>query len=201
MGGLVSEDGYNGQVNGKIVLITGTNGVGKTYVAGSLGWKLGVSRVVGTDSVREVVREYVELDLQADLFKSTVEVEGVELYEGVRKQSEMIWKGVEAVIRRASYEGVGLVLEGVHLIPEKIDKLLVEVLPVMLVVSEEEMHRNLLVRQGEERSGKKIRNFDRIRMFQEKLRSEFVRRNWLVVENRGDGRLSEEVLERVAELL
>jgi 2-phosphoglycerate kinase len=113
-----------------IVLLGGTAGVGKTTIALEVARRLGISRVLSTDSIRQVMRIMLSSDLMpalhASSFKAHVELPGVweeegAVIEGFLSQTSAVSVGVRAIIDRAVEENASLVLDGVALVPGLID--------------------------------------------------------------------------------
>lgn len=138
-----------------IVLIGGATGVGTSTLAADVARRLNIQSVIGTDSIREVLRRAVSPALLPILHKSSygvkkedirVPVEDSErvLY-GFRAQASQVSVGVEAIVDRGIEEGTNLVVEGVHLAPE----LLMEqykdhpnVCPLIVYLSDCGVHRD-----------------------------------------------------------
>ena len=111
-----------------VVLIGGATGVGTSTLAADVARRLNIQSVVGTDSIREVLRRAISPDLLPLLHKSSydikredlrvpVEEDEMVLY-GFRQQASQVAVGVEAIVDRGLKEGTNLVVEGVHLVPE-----------------------------------------------------------------------------------
>jgi 2-phosphoglycerate kinase len=111
-----------------VVLIGGATGVGTSTLAADVARRLNIQSVVGTDSIREVLRRVISPDLLPLLHKSSYEITAedirfpVEKEEtalfGFRTQAAQVAVGVEALVDRGLKEGTNLVIEGVHLVPE-----------------------------------------------------------------------------------
>ncbi|WP_221088411.1 ATP cone domain-containing protein [Deinococcus aquaedulcis] len=115
-----------------IVLLGGVSGTGKSFLAAEIAYRLGIARVVSTDSIREVMRAMVSPALVPTLHASTFNAweallpPGAErperptreaLLAGFRDQVGQVSVGLSAVVERSVQEGSSLVLEGVHLVP------------------------------------------------------------------------------------
>jgi 2-phosphoglycerate kinase len=111
-----------------VVLIGGATGVGTSTLAADVARRLNIQSVVGTDSVREVLRRAISPDLLPLLHKSSYEIKREDLrvpveedemvLYGFRQQAAQVAVGVEAIVDRGLKEGTNLVVEGVHLVPE-----------------------------------------------------------------------------------
>jgi 2-phosphoglycerate kinase len=113
-----------------IILLGGTTGVGKTTLALEVARRLGISRVLSTDSIRQVMRIMLSSELMPTLHASSfnayerlpVEVEdGDPVIDGFLAQTSTVSVGVRATLDRAIEENMSLVLDGVSLVPGLID--------------------------------------------------------------------------------
>lgn len=138
-----------------IILIGGATGVGTSTLAADVARRLNIQSVIGTDSIREVLRRAVSPALLPMLHKSSYGVkkedirvpvaeEELVLY-GFRAQSSQVSVGVEAIVERGLREGTNLVIEGVHLVPEIIlDRFRdhPNVCSLVVYLSDEDVHRD-----------------------------------------------------------
>lgn len=138
-----------------IVLLGGTTGVGKSTIATEVAHRLGITRIVSTDSVREVMRGIFSKDLLPAIYESSFDAwralrvpvpEGADpVIVGFREQTAAVATGIDRLIRRSIHEGTSMVIEGVHLVPGYIDAGSYEnawVVPIMIAVDDEEAHRS-----------------------------------------------------------
>lgn len=111
-----------------VVLIGGATGVGTSTLAADVARRLNIQSVIGTDSIREVLRRAISPDLLPLLHKSSYEITSKDIRVpvdeeetvlfGFRQQTAQVAVGVEAIVDRGLKEGTNLVIEGVHLVPE-----------------------------------------------------------------------------------
>jgi 2-phosphoglycerate kinase len=112
-----------------VVLIGGATGVGTSTLAADIARRLNIQSVIGTDSIREVLRHAISPDLLPSLHKSSYEITPEDMRVpvadkeetvllGYRTQTSQVSVGVEAIVERGIKEGTNLVVEGVHLAPE-----------------------------------------------------------------------------------
>ena len=138
-----------------VVLIGGATGVGTSTLAADVARRLNIQSVIGTDSIREVLRRAISPDLLPILHKSSYEIQRedlrvpVEEWEavlfGFRQQAAQVAVGVEALVDRGLKEGTNLVIEGVHLVPEVILGRYRDhpnVCPMVVYLSDEHLHRS-----------------------------------------------------------
>jgi len=129
--------------------------VGTSTLAADVARRLNIQSVIGTDSIREVLRRAISPDLLPILHKSSyaikpedlrvpVEKEEMVLF-GFREQAAQVAVGVEALVDRGLKEGTNLVIEGVHLVPEVILGRYRDhpnVCPMVVYLSDEHVHRS-----------------------------------------------------------
>lgn len=171
-----------------VILIGGAPGVGKSTIATQLAARLGITRVIPTDAVREVMRAMLSDELLPALHASSFEAGRLVLKPlprnadpvviGYREQVAAVVVGIKALVRRAIMEGTDLVLEGAHIVPGFLD--LDElggavVVPLLVTVDDEELHRSHLVRRANESRGRPMDRyldyFEPIRTIQRYVKS------------------------------
>lgn len=173
-----------------IVLFGGAPGVGKSALASEVGYRLGIPRVVSTDSVRQALRSLIGLDLSPVLHASTYEAWRAELLPSEREtaqpermrvlrgflaQVNQLKPALTAIVERNIYEATPTVMEGVQLVPGVSPTFGVTgatVIPIMLSVADEEDHlKHFATREGQTSSKRAQQNyldhFVEIRILQE----------------------------------
>lgn len=118
-----------------IFLLGGPPRVGKSIISSKIRQKHAVS-VVSTDSLGAVLENVLSLESAPDLFvfdkfNKMPTAERVKLItknpagliDYVRKESHVVWKAVEAFIRRENEEGRDVLIEGVAVLPELVSRL------------------------------------------------------------------------------
>jgi 2-phosphoglycerate kinase len=171
-----------------ILLIGGATGVGKSTIATQLASRLGITRIISTDAVREVLRSALTKDMFPTLYSSSFEAdEGVRqpiphsadrLIIGFREQAAAVAVGARALIARAIAEGTDLILEGAHLVPGFLEGVETDealIVPLLVVVEDEDLHRShfyFRTRDARQRPGRRyLDNFDKIRRIQKYMTS------------------------------
>src|SRR5919197_647415 len=101
-----------------VVMIGGTTGVGKSTLATMLAARLGVTRVIATDVIRQVLRAFFTHEAMPSVHSSAFEAGGV---EGYSSQADRVATGIDAIVERAAGEGKPVVVEGVHVVPGTLD--------------------------------------------------------------------------------
>ena len=113
-----------------ILLLAGAAGVGKTSLAQEVSHRLGISRVVSTDAIRQVMRIMLSKELvpaiHASSYDAYREIAGIEqsddpVVDAFRQQATTVSIGVKAMMDRAVEENTSMILEGVSILPGLID--------------------------------------------------------------------------------
>lgn len=188
-----------------VVLIGGTTGVGKSTLATMLAARLGVTGVIATDSIRQVLRAFFAREEMPAVHRSAFEAGGV---AGYREQAERVGTGVAAIVERAVGEAKPVVLEGVHAAPGALRGALRErCVPVeaLLAVGDPGLHRGYLShRPGARPPDRYLERFGEIRALQDHLVRRARADGVAVVENESVeaalGRLMALVLDAVREV-
>jgi len=108
-----------------LILIGGGAGVGKSTISSELGVRLGINRIIGSDSVREIMREMLPYEVIPALHESSftthkaVQAPFVQnrLIYGFDQQVRLVSVGLKAIIERGLKEGLNTIINGVHLVP------------------------------------------------------------------------------------
>jgi len=195
-----------------LVLIGGVTGVGKSTVATQLAGRLGITRVIATDQLRQVVRAFFSHDFMPAVHHSSFDVAAaLRAYgddpsgtvAGFLRQAQDLAPGIDALAQRAISEGTPIVLEGVHLLPDIPDPNLrrqAVAVRVLLTARDEHAHRAhfharaLNTPRSPERY---LKAFDRIRVLQDYLIGEAEREGIPIID---EARL-EPALARVTEVV
>lgn len=188
-----------------VVLIGGATGVGKSTIATQVADRLGVVRIISTDSIREVMRAFFSENLMPSIHYSSYEADkavrmplGADLDShivGFMEQVEMVNVGVLAVLERAIEERTSLIVEGVHIVPGMLasagarqrseDALF---LPMIVAVGDPDLHRSHFLVREQETSGRRVlarylQGFDEIRRIQDFILARASAEGTLVVDN------------------
>jgi 2-phosphoglycerate kinase len=186
-----------------IVLIGGTTGTGKSTVATQLAARLGITRIISTDAIREVMRsmfsERIMPALHTSSFEAAHAIRGPiprtadPVIVGFEQQVRAVSVAVEALIERSVLEGTDLIIEGAHLVPGFIespdwsppweDKAVV--VPIVITVDDEDVHRShFFLREmeaGQRNVERYLSHFEDIRKIQKFIRTQAEQRNVPVI--------------------
>jgi 2-phosphoglycerate kinase len=188
-----------------VVLIGGATGVGKSTIAAQVAERLGIVRIISTDSIREVMRALFSESLMPAVHRSSYEAEiGLRIplgsgfdshVVGFMEQVDVVNVGVLAILDRAIEERTSMVVEGVHLVPgmhasrgakERMSEVLL--LQLVVAVTDPKLHRSHFMVREQETSGRRaiaryLRGFDEIRRIQGFILERAEAEGTLVVDN------------------
>lgn len=138
-----------------VVMIGGTTGVGKSTIATEVAHRLGITRIVSTDSIREVMRGIFSKELMPAIYESSFNAwRGLRVpvphganpvIVGFREQTAVVTTGIKSLIERAATESVSMVIEGVHIVPGYIDACRTcdaRIVQLVIAVDDEASHRS-----------------------------------------------------------
>lgn len=169
-----------------VVLIGGAPGAGKSTVATEVAHRLGITRIVSTDVIRQVMRGMVPRDIAPQIHTSSygaaaalpsATAEADRTIVGFAQQADTVAVGVRGVVERAVEERFPLVLEGVHLIPgaRLVDGAAeATVVELLMAVPDEEAHQSHFSLRGDHTGqarpvGRYLKAFGEIRQIQDFL--------------------------------
>ncbi len=171
-----------------IVLISGTSGVGKSTLAAEIAYRLGIARLVSSDSIRQALRSLISADLSSILHSSSFAAWQTELLPGedvdrvktkrvqraFQSQVQQVSAALWAILQRNYEENVSIVMEGVHIVPgfmplEQLED--ATIIELVFVQTDEDKHRqNFEKRQKssvKRKSNRYLNHFTEIRLIQD----------------------------------
>ena len=184
-----------------IILIGGATGVGKSTVATQVAHTLGITRIISTDTVRQVMRAFFSSQLMPAIHYSSFDAnQAIRIplspeqdphVLGFVEQVEMVNVGITAVVERAVREGMGMVVEGVHVVPGFTAVALegpALILPMVVAVQDEELHRSHFLIREQQTDGRRpfqryVANFEVIRRIQDYILDRAEAEGTMVIEN------------------
>ena len=177
-------------VGPRLLVITGTSGVGKSTLTTKLASSLGFCKVAATDTIREVLRTQSDAEQEPALHRSSFEPAGNGTIEDWYATVAVLSEGVSAIINRALRKEGDLLLEGVHVIPGS--KVMEAwraaggiACGVVLNVPDEESHKEMILRR-EHHNGRAashyLGNLDRIRAIQDEMVRNAEASGWIVID-------------------
>lgn len=158
-----------------IILIGGTTGVGKSTIATEIAHRLGITRIISTDGIREVMRAIFSEELMPALYNSSFDAwsslripppeKSDPIIVGFREQAASVVTGVKALIQRSIKESANQIIEGVHIVPGFINfddyREHASVIPIIISVEDENLHQSHFYIRELETEG--FRPFERYR--------------------------------------
>jgi 2-phosphoglycerate kinase len=167
-----------------LVLLGGVTGVGKSTIATQLAGRLGITHVIATDQVRQVVRAFFSHEFLPSVHHSSFDVslslsalpeDPSGTIAGFVRQARDIAPGLDAIVERAVADRTPMVVEGVHLLPHIPSSYLREqatTVRAMIAVRDENQHRQHFYTRGVQTHRAPERYLDalgRIRVIQDYL--------------------------------
>lgn len=163
----------------QLILISGCTGAGKSTFGVALAAKLGISRVVSTDSVRSILRSALSETAHPALYRSSYgEGDTSNIISNWKECCEVLQPAIISLLDDSLLRGTSLILEGVHIVPQStlLDRWKIDggrAVGCLLTVSEETAHRKLLMERATTTQSitapNQLRHFDRIRDIQTEM--------------------------------
>ncbi len=184
-----------------IIYIGGASGTGKSVMATFLAGRLGINKITGTDTIREIMRLVFKRDLLPSLHNSSIKAgigmpktldKSNRLIGGFCLQAQQVSVGVKAVVDRAIKEKTSMIIEGIHLLPY-MQQILKEGtkrayhIPITLSLMNEKHHKDRFFERDKHNEFRKkdpyLRSFENIRIIHEFCASESEHYEIEVVDN------------------
>ena len=203
---------YEGEEKYKpiIILLAGVPGIGKSTLSSRLSQRLEITNIIGTDMIRQILRQTISSKLVPELHCSSYEAYKFlkqklnptlrQSIVGYEEQSRHVVVGVEAAIQSALYSRENTIIEGVHLSPNIIQPSVLNephVIMMLLYLEDEEEHLSRIKTRGTKvenrRADKYLDAFKEIRSIQTFLVEEATKANIKMIETTN----SKEALEKL----
>eukprot|EP00978_Attheya_sp_CCMP212_P006796 scaffold15802_cov54-Attheya_sp.AAC.4 len=182
----------------QLILIGGCSGTGKSTFGMSVALEQGILKCISTDTIRAVMRSFIPPDISPALHRSSYapSSEGDDPIRSWIETCKVLEASVEELVNDALDRGVGLVIEGVSIIPS--NKLIEKwengggtAIGCLLTVQDEEVHKSLLIRRGfisgegqQRKDENKLKTFDRVRLIQDEMIRRSEESKWLRIEQK-----------------
>jgi 2-phosphoglycerate kinase len=188
-----------------VILIGGATGTGKSTVATEIAYRLGITRLTSTDSIRQTMRAFFSREFMPTVHYSSFGAGAAlpdaddPLVAGFLEQSRNVLVGVRASIDRALEEGWSIILEGVHLVPgllpSRIEGALV--CACVLSIDDETVHAQHFFSRTKGSLGDYLDSFAEIRRLQDFIVGRAEHEGIAVIENASAERATADVIELV----
>ena len=163
-----------------IVTLGGAPGVGKSTLATLLAGRMGITRVIATDAIRNVIRAFFSHEFMPVVHYSSFEAgmsidpdevgHGDPDIVGYLRQVASVRTGIVAIVERAVTERTPMILEGVHLLPGATKAPGCVLVEAVVAIEEEDVHRShFSLRAGDRPATRYLDRFDQIRKLQRHL--------------------------------
>lgn len=205
-----------------VIMIGGVSGVGKSTLATELAYRLGISRIVSSDSVRQALRSLISEELSPALHSSSFSAWRAELLpgeeanaapkrkrvvRGFQMQVQQLNTALSAIVNRNVEEQSSLVMEGIHLVPGFMNALKFQdatVVEMVLTMPDPDLHRNRFAKREVETQQRRPRDkyldhFAEIRMLQDFISKRALEEGVLVVDGNDLDKAVEQAIETVLE--
>lgn len=184
-----------------IIYLGGASGTGKSVMSTFLAGRLGINKISGTDTIREIMRLVFKRDLLPSLHNSSNKA-GIGMPKTLEKsdrliggfclQAQQVSVGVKAVVARAIKERTSMIIEGIHLLPNM--ELAIKEgtkrayhIPITLSLMNEKHHRDRFMERGKGNELRKkeayLRSFENIRTIHEFFNMESEKNDIDVIDN------------------
>ena len=184
-----------------IIYLGGASGTGKSVMSTFLAGRLGINKITGTDTIREIMRLVFKRDLLPSLYNSSSKA-GIGMPKTLKKndrliggfclQAQQVSVGVKAVVDRAIKERTSMIIEGIHLLPImehaiKEGTKRAYHIPITLSLLNEKHHKDRFLERGKGNELRKkefyLRSFENIRTIHDFFNFESEKNEIDVVDN------------------
>lgn len=184
-----------------IILIGSASGIGKSTIAAELAKELGITHILESDFIREIVRGIIGPDYAPALHKSSfdayVTIRDKHRFEknknglicaGFEEHASFVIPAIEKVIKRAVDDYDDVVIEGVHMVPGFIDtdKYKEDAsIHFFVLTADEDIHKERFVKRAMKikRGGKHLEYFKENRVINDYLVRQAIEHNIPVINN------------------
>jgi 2-phosphoglycerate kinase len=168
------------------ILIGGGTGTGKSLVATELGYRLGITHVLSTDTIRQMMRGMFSSQLMPSVHRSSYDAwkqfdiplpeNADQVIAAFREQLLRVCVGIHGMLDRALEEHISMIIDGVHIVPGFIrEQYFRNAYTTLLILTtkDEVAHRNRFSTRRDQapyrRVQKYLDNFESIRKIQDHI--------------------------------
>jgi len=175
---------------GRLLVITGASGVGKSTLSARIASSLEFDKVVATDIIRETLRTQISHNQVPALHRSSFQPGESNAIEDWKNTTTPLNSAIEAIVQREMKRGGDLLMEGVHFVPNFaiIDEWRAsggEACGVVLAVEDVEEHVRMIAGRRKH-NGRSVRHYldhiDRIREIQFEMVRLAENSGWVVID-------------------
>ena len=185
---------------GRLLVITGASGVGKSTLSARIAASLEFDKIVATDTIRETLRTQISQNENPALHRSSFQPGESNAIEDWKDTTTPLNSAIGAIVQREMKRGGDLLMEGVHFLPNFaiIDEwraLGGKACGVVLAVEDAEEHVRMIAGRRKH-NGRSVRHYldhiDRIREIQFEMVRLAENSGWLVIDvTKSDDPISE----------
>jgi len=192
-----------------LLVLGGAPGVGKSTISTRLAVRFGITRIVTTDTIREVLRGVIPPAVLPELHVSTYESvgQGDDPGHAFLRQSQVVSGALVSVAHRLLTERRSVIVEGVHLVPGELVSRLRDhpsrpvAVELMLTLDDVALHRAQLTARSSQEPGRggqrSLDQFAAIRRLHDLLATKARAAGVETIDLREPRRLTERLLDRV----
>jgi len=201
-----------------MLLLGGAAGVGKTSLALEVAHRLGIGRMLSTDSIRQIMRLMLSPELAPAIHGSSydahtalrAETLGAEpVLDGFRAQTATVAVGIRASMDRAVSENASVVMDGVSIVPGLVDvdsyAEVADVIFLVVATLDEEAFRDRFAARAADQKRRVphryLENLDAILQIQDYLMEQADRHGVPIVDNVSFDKSVLQIIRHVAETL
>jgi len=189
MGVIMGQPTVSGDGAGpSLVLISGCTGTGKSTFGMEVAISQGILKCISTDTIRQVQRGY---DTRPAVHRSSFEGDGDPVQNWL-ECCEVLQKGIDGIVLDSLRRGVSLVLEGVHIVPDR--KLIDQwtagggvAVGCVLTIPDREIHKEVIFRRGVKTTKgaeAQLNKLNRIRAIHDEMSRRGTQVGWLNIEQK-----------------
>ena len=193
-----------------VISICGAPGVGKSTVATRLAVRLEITRIVTTDTIREVLRTVIPRAVLPELHASSYELVDLHAampFAGFDRQGAAVAAATDAVVGRLCTEQRSTLVEGIHVAPGHLSRTAPGhptgpvVIERLIIEPEEDTHRERLLHRSQveplRRGDRGLAEFPIIRAIQDHLVQQAVAGGVPIIDPTGLADLTQSIVDEI----